>query len=247
MPVIDLNFSTKSNYTPVLLPTQEDMSNEYRQTRFLSSDRPFTALHISKLRQSLPRQLQSQKLHMSGSVPMHGFCTNDISREPTRHRSMSQSPKKQTLPHGNSKYSISQHIGQCQPNSRLAHLRRICSNADPNSTQTIPQRTVRLRIGKYSLRTGLLYHRPLSKCISPGLTSGAQKLRSNFIPSWICAATFLHSFISPTENCTTCKYWISSYRKPAAFTLWIAAIWISHDSLPYIKILHFSSSGPNPI
>ena len=168
MPVIDLNFSTKSVYTPVLLQTQEDMSYEYRQTRFLSDDRPFTALHISKMRQSLPRQLQSQKLHMSGSVSMHGFCANDISREPTRHRSMSQSPKKQALPHGDSKFSISQYIGKCQPNSRLAHLRRICSNADPNSTETIHQRRVRLRIGEYSLRTGLFYHRPLSKCISLG-------------------------------------------------------------------------------
>ena len=54
MPVIDLNFSIKSDYTPVLLLAQEDMSNEYRPTRFLSSDRPFAALHISKMRQSLP-------------------------------------------------------------------------------------------------------------------------------------------------------------------------------------------------
>ena len=115
-PVIDLNFSLKSDYTytPVLLLAQEDVSNEYRQTRFLSSDRPFAALHISKMRQSLPRQLQSQKLHMSGSVSMHGFRSNDISREFTRHRGMSPSPEKQALPHGNSKYSISQHIGKRQ-------------------------------------------------------------------------------------------------------------------------------------
>jgi hypothetical protein len=50
------------------------------------------------VRGALSRQLQGQSVFVLGSVFVHGFCPTDLSREPTRHRRLSECALRSTLP-----------------------------------------------------------------------------------------------------------------------------------------------------
>jgi hypothetical protein len=55
---------------------REEHTHVYRQTDFLSGRRTHTTASVSSERQPLSWELQDQRLHLSGSVSMHGLCAN---------------------------------------------------------------------------------------------------------------------------------------------------------------------------
>ena len=120
----------------------------------LSSNGVSSSPCLSPMRKSLQRQLQSQGVYLSGSVLLHGLCTDHVSGEPTRYRSMPSGSAWQALPHGNQRASLLKYPGQRQQSQQLEHLCGPCALADCYSTQTLQQRFVSPRPRRNRLRSG---------------------------------------------------------------------------------------------
>ena len=103
----------------------------------------------------VPRQFQRPHIQLPGPVPMHGLRSADLSGEPARHSSLLASPTRQALPPGVAREGQPQCIGRCQRVSRLAHLRRVRSGADPHRTPLVCPRAARDRPGRNRLRARL--------------------------------------------------------------------------------------------
>jgi hypothetical protein len=67
---------------------------------FFASCRANPSATVPPVCGALSRQLQGQSVFVLGSVFVHGLCTTDLSREPTRHRRLSERALRSTLPHG---------------------------------------------------------------------------------------------------------------------------------------------------
>src|SRR5271166_3113077 len=65
---------------------------------FFASCRTDSSAAVPPVRGALSRQLQGQSVFVLGSVFVHGFCATDLSREPTRHRRLSDRALRSTLP-----------------------------------------------------------------------------------------------------------------------------------------------------
>lgn len=84
------------------LHVQEMTPYEFRENDFLSANGVYSFLRIPSMRQTIQRQLQSQKLLMLGSVTLHGFRPTYL---PTgkvckRHTSLSSRKPTQALSYG---------------------------------------------------------------------------------------------------------------------------------------------------
>ena len=64
------------------------VANEYRENDFRSSHGFFTVTRISQMRQTLSRQLQTQKLFMLRPIFVHGLCAANLPRKFARHRNV---------------------------------------------------------------------------------------------------------------------------------------------------------------
>jgi transposase len=87
MRFIDLNSNPLQSHTRASV--REEMADEFRKDGVLSSDGLFTGLRVSPLRGSLPRQLQSEKFFMLGSISLNGLCSAHLSRKSQGHRDLS--------------------------------------------------------------------------------------------------------------------------------------------------------------
>src|SRR3989338_374199 len=146
-------------------------ANEHGQTCICASDVALAADHFPQMCRSLQRRAQGQSLHLSRSVSLYGVRATDLSRESARHRSLSAQSVRQALPHGLSQYGVAQYVGQCECGSRLAHLCRLRTKPDWNSTPALRGRTVWRRSLGDGLRTGCNHHRSVSVGISVGSVS----------------------------------------------------------------------------
>ena len=108
MSFFDLNLEFLKCHTPVPFP--QEMAYEFRKNHFLSTDRLFSQIRISKMRQTIPRQLQNQNVLLLEPVPLHGLCSTDLSREPAGNRSLPTRRSKQNLSYGDSRSSLPQHL-----------------------------------------------------------------------------------------------------------------------------------------
>src|SRR5271165_3223691 len=95
-----------------------------RKNYCFASCRTDPSATVPPVRGALSRQLQGQSVFVLGSVFVHGLRTTNLSREPTRHRRLSQRALRSTLPPGLPQPCVSQYVGRCQRSARLAHPRR---------------------------------------------------------------------------------------------------------------------------
>jgi hypothetical protein len=91
---------------------------------FFAGCRTDPSAAVQTVRGALSRQLQGQSVFVLGSVFVHGFCATDLSREPTRHRRLSERALRSTLPLRFPQPCMSQYVSRCQRSTRLAHLLR---------------------------------------------------------------------------------------------------------------------------
>src|SRR6202521_2442006 len=120
---------------------------------FLASCRTDPSAAVPPVRGALSRQLQGQSVFVLGSVFVHGFCATDLSREPTRHRRLSERALRSTLPLRLPQPSLSQYVSRCQPSARLAHLRGLGDAPDQKGKRALCWRTNRGRTTTKRLRT----------------------------------------------------------------------------------------------
>src|SRR4249920_1205024 len=145
-----------------------EVIDAHRQTGLCSVDGSSAANNPSSLRRPLWWTSQSPAFQLSGSVPVDGIRAIDVSRKPARYRSLSSGSVFQTLPSRHSFEGRSQHLGQCQRNSGLAHLLRLCSESDCYGTTSLRQRTLWSGSQGYRLRSGCHDHRSVSFGIPVG-------------------------------------------------------------------------------
>ncbi len=101
---------------------------------------------IQQMRSTVQRKSQSNHLYLSGSVHVHGVCIVDRQRKPARHRNMPSVSKVQTVPCRHSRKHLSQHIGRCQREKRLANLSGFRTSLDRSGKVALRQRRIRRNI-----------------------------------------------------------------------------------------------------
>lgn len=111
------------------------------------------------------------------AVSSHGFCTTDLARESSRHRSDSWSQLEQAVRHGISPQRSPLHLGRCQRVARLANLVRLGRSSDPTCSQTLFGRGLGARSQEYGLCIGRHHHRSVPEPVRVGAVSQSQGSR----------------------------------------------------------------------
>ena len=138
---------------------------------FFASCRADPSATVPPLRGALSRRLQSQSVFVLGSVSVHGLCSINLSREPTRHRRLSEGTLRSTLPPGLPQPCVSQYAGRCQRSARLAHLRGSGGAPDQKGKTALFWRANRCRTTTKRLCTRFDNHRSLFEPLSVGTLS----------------------------------------------------------------------------
>lgn len=122
--------------------------------------------------QKISRQLQNKIPFLSRSIFLHGLPTIDFSKEFSIYRSISMVCWSKDLSYGNSKKSLSMHIGRCQQEKRLVSLCRFCSSIDIYSQNILYKRRILNRTGPICVRffnyrpfplvSAAIYHKSLT-------------------------------------------------------------------------------------
>lgn len=165
-PVIDLKY-----FQPVRHPsgnTRKEMTNVFWQTDIFSSHGLYAHAHVSSLRRSFSWRPQCQKLYLSRSISMYGFCSTDISGKSPRYRSLSSCTATEVVPYGNSWHSSKIKSRRCKRTSGLAYLCKSCPCIDHHSANSLQKRTIRDRSATDCICTGCHYYRPMSDDVSVG-------------------------------------------------------------------------------
>src|SRR6202142_3133034 len=129
------------------------------------------------LRAEVQRQLPCQTVLLLRSVPVHGLCSVDWPTQPPRNRNLFKFHESQTVPHWHSWNDRTQYSGPSQPETRLAHLRRLCSDPYHPCSKTLYQRPIGSRFGTDRVRFRFDYHRSLSDPIPLGPISASKSSR----------------------------------------------------------------------
>src|ERR1700686_2058046 len=119
----------------------------------------------------IQRQLPCQAVLLLGSVSMYGICSVDLSTQSPRYRNLLELHESQTVSRWHSWSYRTQHFGPSQPKSRLAHLRRLCSDPHCTRPKTVCQRSFWSRLGTDGLRLRFHDHRSLPDAIPVGTIS----------------------------------------------------------------------------
>lgn len=130
---------------------------------------------ISNMRYQIPGRLQSQNIYLSRTLSRDGFCTTNLSRKPAGHRGLSACFGSPTLSHGHPQFCFKKQPFPRKRNSRLAHLRRLCSNPHQQSKNPLRQRTTWLGSEINRVCPELDNHRPLYESIPLGTFPQDQK------------------------------------------------------------------------
>ena len=189
------------------------------KTIFLSGHGIPADVRIPQMCRTLPWRTKNIKFLLSRPVFEHGLRAVDVS---TRVFATS-SPVCVQCPGvcitWASGESISEHAGRCERKTRLAYLRRLCDDPDPQSTRTLYQRTLRHRTRQHGLRARFHDHRPVPGALPLGAFSKEQRERSSFTRFWTCAGTFRLSSILPTGKSTMSTSWTFWSSRPAFYIM----------------------------
>src|SRR3972149_1231370 len=170
---IDLNIP--KGHTSAKL--QKEMTCEFRKNNFCPTHGLSTHLRIPSMCPTIPWSLQDEKLFMLGSVSLHGLRTAYVSRKSKGHRGLSSLSSTEALPHGDSKQSLTQYSGSCQPGKGLADLCRLCPDSYCPCSTSLYQRFLWRRIESNRLCIGLHHDRSLSLAFPLGQVPSSQRRR----------------------------------------------------------------------
>src|SRR4030042_6961242 len=102
-------FDTKLQMSHTPSSSQKEMAHGYSTTRLCSSHAVSTKVRFSTVCPTLQRTIQDQKLLLLGPIPLHGLCPVNVSRESSRHRSLSSVGPDTSLPYGLSRKGLTQY------------------------------------------------------------------------------------------------------------------------------------------
>ena len=190
--------------------------NEYWQNYIFTNYGFLAHARISKMCQSLSRQLQSAKLFLLRSIPMHGIRPTNFSRKPSRHRSLFAFCPKQTLSRWVSRQSFTQYFSACKRKSRLAHLRRLRPNLNRQSPKAVRQRFFWFRSERNRLCFRFFHDRFMSFFVSLGSFS-KKKRRNKTSHTFRSERSYPLIYQGYRWFCKRCKYLRRSYYRTRRF------------------------------
>lgn len=151
MIIFDFNSGISNGQIWGTLPLK-GLADEYRAYHFFPTYGFHSETPIQSMRPSLSRQLSLPEFFMFRPVPLYGICSTDLSGITPRRRNVSVGDETQTLSRWLSRPHLQEHSCRCQREAVVADLRRLCTTADSQSTQTLCRREFRRRTQKLSLR-----------------------------------------------------------------------------------------------
>src|SRR4030067_2774869 len=135
-------FDTKLRMSHTSSSSQMEVAHVSSPTGLCPTHGVSAEVRFSTVRPMLQRAIQDQKLFLLGSIPLYGLCAVNISREPSRYRSLSSVGPAQSLPYGLPWKSLPQYPRSSQRGPGLAHLCRLCPNPDWSCPASLCQRFV---------------------------------------------------------------------------------------------------------
>jgi len=173
MVVIDFNSPINFGQN-TFAKTLKGQANARGTNCFLTTVRLSAKIPIRQMRLPIPRQPSNKNLFLFRSIPVHGFCSDNISTESSRHRDLSESIEAKTLPLRHTRKRFTQHVSKRKRKSRLENLRRLRIDFDKQSSNTLRRRRLRYSTKSRSLCSGFNHHRFMSFTISMGKISQTQ-------------------------------------------------------------------------
>ena len=96
---IDFNSSVDFGQNS-LFETLKGLANVHRKNSFLTNDRPPAKTQVRRMCWPIPWQLSDKNFLLLRSIPLYGFCSDNISPESSGHRDLPASDEVQVIPHG---------------------------------------------------------------------------------------------------------------------------------------------------
>src|SRR5260370_7316269 len=171
--VIDLNLDQVKSMLPRDL--RKELLDECWPIDLFTTGGLSSCVRVSPMRCPLQGRLQTQEFLLLGPVSLHGLRPANVSRKLARHRSLSAGQSNKALSHGHSWSRLAQHAGQRQLGTRLAHLRRLRSLADPTSPSALPGRRVQPGFAAHCLHLACPHPPPPPPPLSLALLSYLQR------------------------------------------------------------------------
>jgi hypothetical protein len=173
MVVIDLKSSIDFGHKTftVLLKGPTDVQ---RTDSFLTTVRFLAKTQIRQMCSTISRQPSDKNFFLFRSVPVHGFCPDNISAESSRHRDLPASNATKALPLWHPRKCFTQHLGKRKRASRLENICRLRTSLDKQSSKALRRRRLRNPVKARGLRPGFNKHRFMSFTVSMGKVSQTQ-------------------------------------------------------------------------
>ena len=189
----------------ISMATSKGLANVHWTNSFLTTNRLPAKTRIRQMCSTIPRQLQDKNFFLLRSIPLYGFCSDNLSSEPSRHRNLSSGNAAKTLSLRNSRKSFTQHFGKGKRKSRLANICRVCSSFDKQSSKALRQRGLWSPTKANNLRSGFNHHRFMSFSVSMGKISQAQS-RSQGTHADGLKRLYTHIYPHYRRESPRCKY-----------------------------------------
>ena len=173
MIVIDFNSPINFGHN-TFLDLLKGLANVHRTDCFFTTDKLPAKTRFRQMCSPIPWQSPDKNFFMFRSIPLYGFCSDNISSESSRHRNLPASNAAKTLPLRHSRKYFTQHVSKRKRTSRLENICRLCWTVDKQSSKTLCQRRLRDSTEPRGLCSGFNHHRFMSFAISMGEISQTQ-------------------------------------------------------------------------
>jgi hypothetical protein len=172
---------------------------------FFTTDGLSSQKTIRQMRPPISRQLSNKDLFLFRSIPVHGFCPDNISSESSRHRDLPASDEAKALSLWHPSKCITQYFSKCKRASGLENLCRLCPGANRQGTKALRQPRFRYPAKTHRLCSRFDHRRFVSVTFSMGKVSQAQ---SRSQAPYVNGPERLYTLFYPhyRRKSTRCKY-----------------------------------------
>ena len=142
--MVGIDFNLPLNFGQyIFIDSLKGLANACWTDSFLTTDRLSAKTQIRQMRSTIPWQPSNKNFFLFRSIPVHGFCSDNLSTESSRHRDLPESIETKTLPLRHTRKCFTQHVSKCKRASRLENIRRLRTDFDRQSSNTLRQRRLR--------------------------------------------------------------------------------------------------------
>ena len=154
----------QSTFTDLL----KGLANACRTDSFRTTNRLPSKKTIRQMCPQISRQPSNKNFFLFRSIPLYGFCPDNLSSEPSGHRNLSSSNAAETLSLWHPRKCFPNHVGKGKRKSRLENLRGLRTPPDKQSPNALRRRRLWHSTESRSLCFRFDNHRFMSVLVSMG-------------------------------------------------------------------------------